>query len=240
MTASRSIHPSRSQGFTLIELLVVIAIIAILAGFALPVFSRAQKKGRLTDSVSNAKQTTLALRMYADDNGGVFVHTQTDGVTGLVAADKSNTALESLLPTYTADKKIFSNKASKWCKIPTADVAGDNVKVKAKQCDWLYICGLTSTTSDPRWPLIATAPMAAALTYSKTTSVAGGVWAGTDAVIGFVDGAARVLTGSYMDESGATTYPRNPSDPTKNMLDGTSTADWFEPAGSAVLTLYPN
>jgi len=239
MKSTQSIDPLRSRGFTLIELLVVIAIIAILAGFALPVFSRAQKKGRLTDSVSNAKQTTLALRMYADDNGGLFVKTQTDGVTALTAADKSNTAFNSLLPTYTADKRIFFNKASVWCQTPTADVPGDNVIVKAKQCDWLYICGLTSTTSDPRWPLIATAPVAAAITYSKTTSVAGGVWAGTDAVIGFVDGAARILTGPDMNTAGATTYPKNPSDPTKNMLDGLSTADWFAPAASGVLTLYP-
>src|SRR5258708_39125279 len=139
MKSTQSIHPLRSRGFTLIELLVVIAIIAILAGFALPVFSRAQKKGRLTDSVSNAKQTALALRMWADDNGGVFVNVDSTGVA-LVSGDSSNKALQTLLPTYTADKRIFSNKASAWCQTPTPEAPGDNVIVKLKQSDWLYIC----------------------------------------------------------------------------------------------------
>jgi len=240
MKTTRSIHPLRSRGFTLIELLVVIAIIAILAGFALPVFSRAQKKGRLTDSVSNAKQTALALRMHADDNGGVFVNTQTNGVTPLLSTDKSNTAFESLLPTYTADKRIFFNKASKWCQTPTADVAGDSVKVKAAQCDWLYICGLTATSSDPRWPLIATAPMGGATTYSKSTSAAGGVWAGTDAVVAFVDGSARVLSGTEMNIGAATSTIRCPSDPTTDMLNGAATADWFNAAAlPTIFLLYP-
>src|SRR5438067_1935591 len=169
MKPTRSIQPRRSRGFTLIELLVVIAIIAILAGFALPVFSRAQKKGRLTDSVSNAHQICLALRMYADDNGGVFVNTQTDGVTPLAAADYSNTAFNSLIPTYTADKRIFFNKASVWCQTPAAPVAGSNLIVRQYESDWVYISGLTSTTSDPRWPLIATASQAGVTppTYSK-------------------------------------------------------------------------
>ena len=54
-------------GFTLIELLVVIAIIAILAAILFPVFARAREKARQTSCLSNVKQITLGIRMYAMD-----------------------------------------------------------------------------------------------------------------------------------------------------------------------------
>ena len=55
------------RGFTLIELLVVIAIIAILAAILFPVFARAREKARQTACLSNAKQLTLGIMMYAQD-----------------------------------------------------------------------------------------------------------------------------------------------------------------------------
>lgn len=60
------------DGFTLIELLVVIAIISILASILMPVFSRARGKGRQAACISNQKQITLALSMYAQDYDEVF------------------------------------------------------------------------------------------------------------------------------------------------------------------------
>jgi len=57
----------RPRGFTLIELLVVIAIIATLAAILFPVFSRARAKARQNSCLSNQKQVSLALLMYADD-----------------------------------------------------------------------------------------------------------------------------------------------------------------------------
>lgn len=55
------------KGFTLIELLVVIAIIAILAAILFPVFARAREKARQTNCLSNVKQITLGIQMYAQD-----------------------------------------------------------------------------------------------------------------------------------------------------------------------------
>lgn len=57
---------SRS-GFTLIELLVVIAIIAILAAILFPVFASARESARRASCLSNEKQITNGMLMYAQD-----------------------------------------------------------------------------------------------------------------------------------------------------------------------------
>ncbi len=65
----------RRVGFTLIELLVVIAIIAILAAILFPVFARARDRARQTTCLSNVRQISLALMMYAQDHNETYPRT---------------------------------------------------------------------------------------------------------------------------------------------------------------------
>ena len=60
--------PNRNRrGFTLIELLVVIAIIAILAALLLPALARAKSRAQRVACVSNLRQVSVALHLWAED-----------------------------------------------------------------------------------------------------------------------------------------------------------------------------
>ena len=84
------------RGFTLIELLVVIGIISILASILFPVFARAREKGRQTACVSNIRQMTVAIQMYAQD----YDESYTPGILGTVM-------WHDLIYPYTHNRQIY-------------------------------------------------------------------------------------------------------------------------------------
>jgi prepilin-type N-terminal cleavage/methylation domain-containing protein/prepilin-type processing-associated H-X9-DG protein len=108
-TDQRRTHQRRSKldrrGFTLIELLVVIAIIAILAAILFPVFAHAREKARQTACLSNLKQLSSAMLMYAEDHDGLF-----SPVIARQARQDQNLYLVSwmrLLEPYTKNRGVF-------------------------------------------------------------------------------------------------------------------------------------
>lgn len=234
MKTSIPLRSSRSAGFTFIELLVVIAISVVLVGLILPARNCGCRKGPFADSLSNCKQVTLALRMYAGDHDGKYPWLQADGKP-FAPGDPSNRAFEQLMPKYCSSKKIFIQKVSAWCKDAAPDTGqADAFQLKRGQNDWNYVAGLKDD-AEPGWPLIATATASATnLTYTNSKTSKGGVWGGTDAIIGFVDGSARPLSGKEMDLTDKTkTFPKRP-DNGASMFIGTP--DWL---GTGRLILVP-
>ncbi len=56
------------HAFTLIELLIVVAIIGILAAIAVPNFLNAQTRAKVSRSISDIRNTDLAIHSYMVDN----------------------------------------------------------------------------------------------------------------------------------------------------------------------------
>jgi len=66
--AKRTFPVARFGGFTLVELLVVIAVIGILAALLLPVLSQSKQRADRIQCMSNLRQVTMLLTLYADGN----------------------------------------------------------------------------------------------------------------------------------------------------------------------------
>lgn len=68
----RGSNSIKSKGFTLIELLTVIAIIGILAAILIPVVGRVRDNARASLCLSNLRQISMAMLVYADENRGLI------------------------------------------------------------------------------------------------------------------------------------------------------------------------
>ncbi len=87
----------KQKGFTLIELLVVIAIIGILATIVLVSLNSARVKARDARRSSDIRQFALAMEMYYDSAGSVYMPALTGTPSGAIAF--GGTTFMSAVPT---------------------------------------------------------------------------------------------------------------------------------------------
>lgn len=70
---------SQRRGFTLVELLVVIGIIAVLISILLPSLAKAREQANLVKCMSNLRQVSMAMLLYANDNHNYLWPGETPG-----------------------------------------------------------------------------------------------------------------------------------------------------------------
>ena len=61
--------PNRNAGFTLVEILVVVGIVSTLSMIIFPSLTGSREKGRDAARVADIEQLSVALRLYAEQNG---------------------------------------------------------------------------------------------------------------------------------------------------------------------------
>ena len=101
----------KSKGFTLIEMLVVIAIVGVVLGLLLPVFSKTKEAAKLAACLSNIKQISYGLLVYAAEYDGRFP----PGHQQISASRQFELATTENGPTYTGyfvDRKVSAWKVT--------------------------------------------------------------------------------------------------------------------------------
>ncbi len=238
------------KAFTLIELLIVVTIIAVLASIALPAFNGVKERGDQTKDLSNAKQIALGLRQFAIDNNGQYpskkpaVDYADATATPLATGDFSNDAFWWLFPEggqtgYLQSEQIFAvagaayTKGNPDNKLDPTNAASRTDSLKAGECAYAYVSGLTDT-SNPTFPILADGFTATIGTYDINKSNVGGVWAAKKAIIVFCDASGQIVKVDPTDKKVKRT---NSAGAKVDMF--VAAADWFDATNNPVLNPQP-
>jgi prepilin-type N-terminal cleavage/methylation domain-containing protein len=125
------------RGFTLIELVVVIALVVIIAALLFPTFSQARERARRASCLSNLRQISLAVLMYAQDFDEMLPRDVTQvgnqTVTDPCSSWNPIGRLETKLEPYTRSTGVFACPSAR-----TPLVAWDSSRGVCARSGWGY------------------------------------------------------------------------------------------------------
>jgi prepilin-type N-terminal cleavage/methylation domain-containing protein len=101
----------RARGFTLIEILIVVVVIGILAGLAIPRFSRAKEKALVAAMIADLHAAGYYEELYATEHGGSYFSgtaTPTTAVEGFETTKDVTVTLTALAPVPTPGGSLRS------------------------------------------------------------------------------------------------------------------------------------
>lgn len=135
-------YVTKKQGFTLIELLVVMSIISLIMAISLPAFNRIRLQARAMISMSNMRQVTSTMNLFASDNndrypesvatvglGDTWNWTDSTQLTGIKhRSPQLHRAMSEYLRKYIPDASTMycPNVPHKYKYLQQAWDAGDN------------------------------------------------------------------------------------------------------------------
>ncbi len=130
------------KGFTLIELLVVVLIIGILSSVALPQYTKAVHKARLTEVQMRSKALRDAVELYLLEDGSAnyvrITELYPDTVAGLTEDSSNNGQFKSKYGTYSASCE--GTNCSVWHSYNSSDFSVNMISTKSLGQDWTNIC----------------------------------------------------------------------------------------------------
>ena len=235
----RPLRLSFDSAFTLVELLVVISIIAILAGFAMPAFTKAMEQADRTKVLNDGKQIALSMKNYAGDFGGEFPF-YTDPIRKQGQPQSANDILATLIPDYIPNEQVFTIKKSGYCR-PGADgnIAAGRI-LERGEIGWASVLGLTDT-SNGRWPLLAPGFKNGGVTYiTNDESAPGGLWRGEYSVVIRADLSGQPEKCMKQRTGGTEAWVRRDgNDPNKNAFQQDQSGDQPWLTGRDIRVLNP-
>ena len=133
-----------SRAFTLIELLVVMGIVAVLAGIAVPLYSRTTQSARAAACVSNLRQIGAGLNLYLGEHNMQMPTL----LSGRKLRSDPGPVIDDTLNAYITDPRVFA------CPADTGGLAAQsgtsyywNILINGQSATALHMLNLQTTNS---------------------------------------------------------------------------------------------